>query len=103
MAESRHGGFLGRVDDPRGPGGFLGHPEAVREFWKRRREAAGTVLKAPPLALGVGVGLVGLSMKELVHRLFAADFFSWPPKLQDPGDLKYIKDWHRKASGQKAA
>ena len=55
------------------------------------------------MVLGVGAGVGVFSVKELIHYLYASDFFSWPPKWNDPGQMKEIKDWHRKWSGAKAA
>lgn len=77
-------------------------PEAVDVYQKRRREAIKTVGLLLPAAAGVGIGVGVWSMKELIHRMFAVDFFNWPPKLNDPGYLKEIKDWHRWGSGAKA-
>ena len=82
---------------------LLGKKEDVRAYVERKKEIAGTALKVPAMALGIGLGLVGIGMKELLHYLYASDFFSWPPKWNDPGQLKEIKDWHRKWSGAKAA
>ncbi len=76
MAESRHGGLFGRVEDPHGPGGFLGHPEAVAEGWQKRKETAKSL--GTTIVVGGGAGLLGAGvvLGEALKMAMKVDFDS---------------------------
>ncbi len=74
MAESRHGGFFGRTEDPRGPGGFFGHPEAVAEGWTRRKETAKNLGAATFFVGGAGAIGAGVLLGEALKLAMKVDF-----------------------------